>query len=510
MSQPIAVLPRNQAARLQEKGLLIDVSRCIGCRACEDACKSWHELNEIPQSLANGAGEAVSFTSYETPVDLSPEKLLKIKFSEFRTPEGEMRWRFRWHACLHCDNAPCVQVCPTKALSFNQLGFVSVETEKCIGCGYCAIYCPFDVPRLHFDTLTGQGKAYKCNFCQDKVSNGLPTSCAAVCPTQAITFGNREELRDEAHCRLERMRQTDPRAALYGDEMPGYGSTHVLFLLPDGQEHYEGLPEKPAIAPQLRLWQQWIKRLGDWAIIGMLVACLTHFLVAIALMRNKSAAHFAPAPGEPTYVKRFSLADRILHWGVGIGTIGHIITGYPLFRQPTASLTGASEGTRLWHRVFAPMAIIPAVLYVLRYPLRALRTLGKLLFWKQRDFKWLVMGPRLYTTGNPRGVPEVGQYNAGQKILFLVVIGTWISFGISGVMLWFGRKKLSRPALRTATVTHSLSNALLVPWVILHLYLSIFHPISRHSLRGMLTGKLSRRYAEQEHGAWLREQEGRE
>jgi len=164
----------------RRKGLLITPSRCIACRACQTACKQW---NRLP------GDDTVNRGSYENPPGLTPNLYNQIHFIEENKDIG-VDWTFVRRACMHCGKAGCMDICPAPgAITRTEFGSVVFDKDKCIGCKLCVAACPFDVPRYD-----ANGKISKCHLCSDRVSNGLPTACAKVCPTGAIRFGGREDL----------------------------------------------------------------------------------------------------------------------------------------------------------------------------------------------------------------------------------------------------------------------------------------------------------------------------
>ena len=165
--------------------LLVDVSKCIGCWWCYAACKNY---NNLPETIKPDP---------EDPPKLSGDCWTTL----FALQKGD-GWSFRKQACMHCTDAACVEVCPSGALRYNELGFVQYETEKCIGCGYCVEYCPFNVPRLESNRITGIGLMHKCTFCMERVTSHQQPACADACPTGAIKFGRRLELVQEGKQRV--------------------------------------------------------------------------------------------------------------------------------------------------------------------------------------------------------------------------------------------------------------------------------------------------------------------
>ena len=225
------------------KAMLIDVSKCTGCRACQVACKAW---NDLPGEVTNCLGY------YDNPPDLSPNTWNRIAFYEIEREGGQVAWLFRSIRCMHCTDAPCVRVCPTGALYKDPLGFTAYDESKCNGCGYCTQFCPFHIPRLKDATVWGKGKVAKCTFCQDRVVNGLIPACAQACPTGAIEFGERDELVAEGRARVDTLKAKGyDEANLYGKNL--LGGLGTMYVLTDPPDTF-GLPEAPSGA-LAEVWQ---------------------------------------------------------------------------------------------------------------------------------------------------------------------------------------------------------------------------------------------------------------
>ena len=262
---------------MREKAILFDATRCTACRGCQVACKQWNELK---------AGETINRGSYENPPDLSPETWLKIKFTEVEQ-EGNFDWLFTRRSCMHCTEAACIEVCPSGALYHNEYGFVTYDKEKCIGCGYCTQYCPFDVPRLDAGRITGVGKMHKCTLCTtpglDRLAIGEEPACVKTCPTGALIFGDRDEMVEEGRRRVATLKtphsKAYPQATLYGETE--LGGLHVLYVLADSPEVY-GLPKDPQF-PVTATIQKDVFRPLTWIVWGAVAAGLAlNVLVARA------------------------------------------------------------------------------------------------------------------------------------------------------------------------------------------------------------------------------------
>ena len=255
------------ASSKSDVAMLVDVSKCIGCWWCYAACKNYNNLTETIKPDPEQAPE------------LSPET-----WTTLYTLKTNDDWSFRKQACMHCTDAACVKVCPSGALSYNDLGFVQYDKDKCIGCGYCAEFCPFEVPKLKDDKITGVGLMAKCTFCKDRVTNGQQPACAEACPTGAIKFGNRSELLEEGKQRVMELSRSNPESRLYGEhELDGL---HVLYVLPDQPSVY-GLPEEPQL-PATATIQKDIFRPLTWIVWGAVAAGLAlNVLVARAMQLRR-------------------------------------------------------------------------------------------------------------------------------------------------------------------------------------------------------------------------------
>jgi len=249
------------------KAMLIDVSKCTACRACQVACKQW---NDLPGEVT------VCLGCYDNPPDLSPDTWNRIAFWEIERG-NDLAWVFRPVRCMHCADAPCVQVCPTGALHRNELGFTALDQSKCNGCGYCTQFCPYDIPRLsEQDVFTGKGKATKCTFCQDRATNGLVPACAQACPTGCIQYGERDELIAKGKARVEALQaQGLADANLYGENL--LGGLGMMYVLTDRPGVFD-LPERPAEGLS-NFWQKIVQPLGSVAFGATILGIIGAFFV---------------------------------------------------------------------------------------------------------------------------------------------------------------------------------------------------------------------------------------
>jgi formate dehydrogenase iron-sulfur subunit len=258
------------------RGFFTDTSLCIGCKACEVACKQW---NQLPLDDLAWRG-----TSYDNTHTLGATTWRHVTFTEqpgAGGPGAQTNWLMMSDVCKHCANAGCLQACPTGAIVRTEFDTVLVQQDVCNGCGYCVPACPYGVidlaapasqstetpvdrvvrrPGALTSALSlapgADRKAHKCTFCYDRLKGGLEPACAKACPTDAIQFGDAAELRARARRRVAALKERGLPAYLYGDEQVGgtggIGPLGATFLLLDRPSRYN-LPEAPSL-PQNHTW----------------------------------------------------------------------------------------------------------------------------------------------------------------------------------------------------------------------------------------------------------------
>lgn len=218
----------------EDTGFFTDTTLCIGCKACEVACKQW---NQLPADGFNWTGN-----SYDNTTTLSDTTWRHVAFVEQLGDERPDRWLMMSDVCKHCVQAPCQEACPTGALIYNEFGNVYVQQDICNGCGYCVVSCPFGV----IARSDADGRAHKCTLCYDRQKGDLEPACAKACPTDSIRFGKVADLRTLARERVADLQARGQHDAyLYGEDSQGeYGPLNAFFLLTDRPSTYN-LPEAP-------------------------------------------------------------------------------------------------------------------------------------------------------------------------------------------------------------------------------------------------------------------------
>lgn len=258
---------RGEAGPVSTKGFFTDTTVCIGCKACEVACKQWNQLPD----------DGLFFTgmSLDNTIDVGASTWRHVAFVERAVPlggqetgAGDLSWLMMSDVCKHCGRAGCLEACPTGAIVRTEFDSVYVQPDICNGCGYCISGCPFGV----IDRREDDGRAWKCTLCYDRLQDDMVPACAKACPTESIVFGELDDLRARAEARVDELHArgiTD--AYLYGTDpsnQPGTGGLNAFFLLVDKPEVYN-LPPDP-VAPAMKAAEAW--RSMAAAALGMAVA----------------------------------------------------------------------------------------------------------------------------------------------------------------------------------------------------------------------------------------------
>jgi len=272
------------------RGFFTDTTLCIGCKACEVACKQW---NRLPAD-----GYELTGDSYDNTGWLSGTTWRHVQFIEQFTPDRttQARWLMMSDVCKHCVEAACLEVCPTGAIIRTEFDTVFIQPDVCNGCRDCIAACPFGVIEVDHTKKVAQ----KCTLCYDRLQHGLEPACAKACPTKSIQYGEVDDLMARADARVQTLKQQGEQGAyLYGKKGDGYtddiGGLNAFFLLLDTPDKYN-LPVRPQLASRATAPSQ----LGG-VVAGALVA-----LGAAITFRNRGARHTDDATdaGETTEVQQ--------------------------------------------------------------------------------------------------------------------------------------------------------------------------------------------------------------
>jgi len=267
----------------QAYGFFTDTSVCIGCKACEVACKQWNELPGNEPAFGDGFDNTGSLDAqnwrHVQLIDNVPDQTLVAG-------QGKA-WLLMSDVCKHCSHASCMEVCPTGAIIRTEFDSVFIQPSVCNGCRNCIAACPYSVIGMDETTNVAQ----KCTLCYDRLQGGLEPACAKACPTQSIQFGPVTELRAAAQQRVTDLHaQGVSEARLYGDDESVYGGLNAFFLLMDEPEAYRLPNAANAVLPTRN-------NLGGY-LTALITAVLAVFGALIALRRRREPAHEAGgAPG---------------------------------------------------------------------------------------------------------------------------------------------------------------------------------------------------------------------
>ena len=251
---------------MKKSAFLTDATICIGCKACEVACKEW---NDVPADGMEWSG-----LSYDNTKALGSSTWRHVLFLEQPVVSGPQiadtkdpfRWVFLSDVCKHCANAGCLEACPTGSIIRTDVASVYVQPDICNGCGYCIVSCPFGV----IDRRPDDGRAFKCTFCYDRQSAGMIPACAKACPTQSIRFGELDELREAGVARVaELQRRGYADAQVYDPLETSVGGTHAMFVILGQPEAYN-LPPAPEV-PTIYSKSAWTSALISALVLAAIV-----------------------------------------------------------------------------------------------------------------------------------------------------------------------------------------------------------------------------------------------
>lgn len=264
---------------MPEFAILCDVSKCMGCRGCQVACKNW---NGLPGEKTHQMG------TYQNPPDLNANTWTVIHYNEIVDDKGQLKWLFRKEQCMHCRDAACADVCPAPGAIFKtKEGAVVIDQDKCIGCKYCINSCPYGIPR--YDATTG--KVTKCTLCYDRLQANMVPACVKACPSHALQFGDRDRLVKHGE---ERVKELGGSAMLYGDKYIGGG--RFMYVLPEKPQMYAGMVVNPTYPITVELWRSVVRPFSLVAFLGSIGAAWLYYI--------------SKGPKRPDDMKKFSNNDE--------------------------------------------------------------------------------------------------------------------------------------------------------------------------------------------------------
>src|SRR2546425_5325916 len=258
ISGHVGAVPGGGMQRELDVCKLVDVTTCIGCKACEVACVEWNGYPFRETTFDN---------TYQTMPDTEWNYYNLIRFNEHVGEDGTLSWLMRKDQCMHCADPGCLMACPADgAIVQYTNGIVDFQQEFCIGCQYCVTGCPFNIPKFN----PGTKKVHKCTLCSDRVGAGLEPACIKACPTGCLHFGTKDDMKELAEGRARQLREhtSHKNAGVY--DPPGVGGTQVMYVLHDitNPEAYGGLPANPRIPLLVRLWEGPLQWLGKFSMFG--------------------------------------------------------------------------------------------------------------------------------------------------------------------------------------------------------------------------------------------------
>jgi formate dehydrogenase iron-sulfur subunit len=280
----------------QAYGFFTDTSVCIGCKACEVACKEWNELPGNEPSFIDGFDNTGSLDSqnwrYVQFIDNVPDETMSAG-------QGKA-WLMMSDVCKHCQQASCMEVCPTGAIIRTEFDTVFIQPDVCNGCRDCIAACPYNVIGMDEQNHVAQ----KCTLCYDRLQGGLEPACAKACPTQSIQFGPLDELRQRADKRIDTLHEQGvSEARLYGHDDAVYGGLNAFFLLMDKPEAYRLPNEANAVLPRRNNLGGYL----TWAVTSVLG--VLGGLIALRRRRPPAEGAMVGAPPPPAPPKESATAD---------------------------------------------------------------------------------------------------------------------------------------------------------------------------------------------------------
>ncbi len=448
---------------------VIEVDRCIDCKACMVACDVEHRVT--PGHHRNW-----------------------VKASPLKGAFPDLRQDYLPGNCMACEHPPCVEACPTGASYRRSDGLVLIDAEKCAGCRFCMAACPYDA--RYYDEE--RGIVDKCSACVHRLDAGLKPACVETCVGGARHFGDLNDPSGDV-ARL----YAAGRARPFHPET-GTGPS-VFYLSASGQTDSEfPVDRSPAALAGFR------RHLDYPVALGLIGAAVAITGAAFKSAHRNATRHFQeveaeakrkPGPDEGP-IPRYNLVQRIGHWTNALAFLSLLITGLFLFFWPLSPLAGSAS--RLIHRIAALVLFLGPLFYLAADRAGFLHLLRASFSYSRNDLIWLLKLP-VYFLGIAKGLPPQGEINAGQRIHHALTIISYNLIAVSGFLMWFGAGRIPGRLFLTSLIVHDVSMAVLTVLLVGHVYFTFIYG----ALDGMIKGTVSRVYAQVEHPRWLQELAGK-
>lgn len=475
MAKPPAETP----TKPKRWAFVMETERCIDCEACMISCNV--ENNVPADKHRNWIRHHESGTFPELKLDFMPEN------------------------CHHCDNPPCVQVCPTGASFKREDGLVLIDYDQCINCKYCIAACPYDARYVDEE----RNVVDKCTFCVHRLDAGQSPACVETCVGGSRHFGDLNDPDSD----VSKLLAQYPADSFHPETGTG---PHIYYINKAGTQPNKDipLPVNPISPSVTQLWQ----KLEQPSAIGLVGASVVvtgaayqfahrgaeeHFEHVVAEIEKEKAASPAESSAEDASqneIVRYKFMQRLGH---GINALAFLIlflTGAFLF-FPTFGIF-AGQFSRVLHRISAVILILGPIFYFVAGRDRFLHLLKASFTYNKDDLIWLLKMP-LYFIGKVDGLPPQGEINAGQRIHHATTIIFYNLVAWSGVLLWIGKNNLPNEIFVGSLIMHDISMAILTVLLVGHVYFTFVYG----AFNNMITGRISRAYALVEHPLWLKELE---
>ncbi len=448
---------------------VIEVHRCIDCKACMVACDVEHAIT--PGYHRNW-----------------------VRAGPLNGVFPDLRQDYLAGNCMACEHPPCVDACPTGASYRRSDGLVLIDHEKCVGCRFCMAACPYDA--RYYDEA--RGTVDKCSACVHRLESGLIPACVETCVGGARHFG---DINDPAGD-VARLYATGLARPFHPETGTG---PSVFYLSASGRTDSEfPVDRSPADLVGFR------RHLESPVALSMIGAAIGITGIAFKSARRNAAEHFQEVEAEAMRkvgpddgpIPRYNVVQRIGHWANALAFLSLLITGLFLFLWPLSPLAGSAS--RLIHRIAAVVLFLGPLCYLAADRAGFLHLLRASFTYSRDDLIWFLKSP-VYFLGIAKGLPPQGKINAGQRVHHALTIIFYNLIAVSGLLMWFGAARIPKRLFLGSLLVHDVSMSILTVLLVGHIYFTFVYG----ALDGMIKGTISRVYAQIEHPRWLQDLAGK-